>query len=537
MHLLSFYKIYPSFISLTDVPTVSVGSASYSVALGGTATLGCTVSASPAVTSLYWSKVVNGASSTIVTSGNTRYSGGTISSPSLVISSLETGDTGTYRCNAVNSIGTGQSSLTSLTVTYAPQNTVVSPASMTRNEDQSISATCTSDGTPNPTFSWVKVSTNQVYGSTGTLSISNIDRGHDGVYRCTATNSQGSDSSTLTITVRYRPVSTVTSAQSSVTLSSGQSQTLSCDTVSNPLVTSYSWTKDGVSLTSAASKTYTVTISASSDYGTYACYATNDIGQSAAIPFTVSSGISGTSAAPATGASTADTGLTSGTIAAIVLAILFILLIILLVVCCCCMKGVCGKTTKKKKIQPTEIKEEPKEIIRTIEIPRYVEKPVVYREEKPVVYREPVYRESYREPSAVSRQDVVIAEENFDILKYQTIPPSGTSIDGGTVDTLVEHRRSHRAAPAHLPALEYTLEATTTAEDDERRRRRRSKKRRRRQREEGEGEEREHRSTSRRRHRRKRREEAEGEPIIANGDMYYRNYSNNADNSEQYYYN
>ncbi|XP_033758139.1 hemicentin-1-like [Pecten maximus] len=514
-----------------DVPSVTIGSASYSVARGGSTTLGCTISASPSVTSVYWSKVTNGASSTISTTGNTRFSGGTVSSPSLVISSLATDDTGTYRCNAVNSIGTGQSSLTSLTVTYAPENTVVSPASMTRNEGQSISATCTSDGTPNPTFSWVKVSTNQAFGSTATLSISNIDRGHDGVYRCTASNSRGSQTGTLTVTVLYLPVSTVTSAQSSVVLSSGQSQTLQCNTVSNPSVTAYSWTKDGVSLTSATSQSYTVTISASDDYGTYACYATNSIGQSAAIPFTVSSGSSATGTTPATGASTADTGLTSGTIAAIILAILFIILVILLVVCCCCMKGVCGQKQQKKKIQPTEIKEEPKEIIRTIEIPRYVEKPVVYREP---VYRES-YRESYREPSAVSRQDVVIAEENFDILKYQTIPPSGTSLDGDSVEHY--HRRSHRTPQTHLPALEYTVEATTTADDEERRRRRRTKKRRRRQREEGEGEEREHRSTSRRRHRRKRREEAEGEPIITNGDMYYRNYSNNADNSEQYYYN
>ncbi|XP_021370011.1 hemicentin-1-like [Mizuhopecten yessoensis] len=519
-----------------DTPNLTVGAATYSVPIGGSATLGCTITSSPAATSIFWSKVTNGASSTISTAGNSRYSGGTLSSPSLVITSLQSSDAGSYRCNAVNSVGTGQSSLTSLIATYAPQNTVVSPSSLTRDEGQTISATCTSDASPNPTFAWVKVSTNQQYGTSNTLTISSIDRGHDGDYRCTATNSQGSDTATMTVNVRYRPVSTVTSAQASVVLSSGQSQTLQCNTVSNPSVSSYSWTKDGVSLTSATSQNYIVTISASSDYGTYSCYATNAVGQSNAIPFAVSSGTTGTTSGPATGASTADTGLTSGTIAAIILAILFILLILLLVICCCCMKGVCGKKEKKKrKIEPTVIREEPKEIIRTIEIPRYVEKPFVYREPayREPAYREPVYRETYREPSAVSRQDVVIAEENFDILKYQTVPPSGTSID----DSLEHnHRRSFRA-PANLPALEYTVEATTTADDEERRRRRRSKKRRRRHREEGEGEEREHRSTSRRRHRRKRHEEVEGEPIITNGDVYYRNYSNNADTSEQYYYN
>ncbi|OWF42447.1 Hemicentin-1 [Mizuhopecten yessoensis] len=523
-------------VSGGNTPNLTVGAATYSVPIGGSATLGCTITSSPAATSIFWSKVTNGASSTISTAGNSRYSGGTLSSPSLVITSLQSSDAGSYRCNAVNSVGTGQSSLTSLIATYAPQNTVVSPSSLTRDEGQTISATCTSDASPNPTFAWVKVSTNQQYGTSNTLTISSIDRGHDGDYRCTATNSQGSDTATMTVNVRYRPVSTVTSAQASVVLSSGQSQTLQCNTVSNPSVSSYSWTKDGVSLTSATSQNYIVTISASSDYGTYSCYATNAVGQSNAIPFAVSSGTTGTTSGPATGASTADTGLTSGTIAAIILAILFILLILLLVICCCCMKGVCGKKEKKKrKIEPTVIREEPKEIIRTIEIPRYVEKPFVYREPayREPAYREPVYRETYREPSAVSRQDVVIAEENFDILKYQTVPPSGTSID----DSLEHnHRRSFRA-PANLPALEYTVEATTTADDEERRRRRRSKKRRRRHREEGEGEEREHRSTSRRRHRRKRHEEVEGEPIITNGDVYYRNYSNNADTSEQYYYN
>lgn len=47
-----------------------------------------------------------------VTANPTKYGGVTISSPSLVVRSVTTGDAGQYRCVAVNIAGTGQDETT-----------------------------------------------------------------------------------------------------------------------------------------------------------------------------------------------------------------------------------------------------------------------------------------------------------------------------------------------------------------------------------------------------------------------------------------
>lgn len=95
-------------------PSVVVPQPTYSVNFGGTVTLTCTVSANPAHNSVYWQKVVNGVSQP-VTIGN-RYTGSTVSSPSLTISNAVQNDEGFYVCYAVNSVGTGNSQQTFLDV-------------------------------------------------------------------------------------------------------------------------------------------------------------------------------------------------------------------------------------------------------------------------------------------------------------------------------------------------------------------------------------------------------------------------------------
>jgi hypothetical protein len=86
------------------------------VTVGGFVTLQCTVSGNPSVTTVQWTRVLIGQSQNVVTGGNTRYSGGSVNSPSLGISNVVNSDEGYYRCSATNSIGTGTSQQTFLDV-------------------------------------------------------------------------------------------------------------------------------------------------------------------------------------------------------------------------------------------------------------------------------------------------------------------------------------------------------------------------------------------------------------------------------------
>ncbi|XP_021345496.1 hemicentin-1-like, partial [Mizuhopecten yessoensis] len=316
------------------LPSVRVTVSAYTVDVDTTATLACIVDASPAATSVYWTKIVDGVSSTISTTTN-KYSGSTVGSPSLIVYSLVLGDEGSYRCNAINTVGTGQSGLTSLIVAYAPRNTVVNPTSVTTREGQSATSECITDANPAATFQWVKDNTNQVVGVGKILLITNVDRGHDSSYSCIATNSQGSQTAKFELDVQYKPISTVTVAQAAVLLSLNAQRDIECNTVANPAVQTYRWQKDGNSIANANSLIYRVVATDSNSYGVYTCYATNTIGESSAIAYTVSSGEVSPTVTP-----TVD-GISAGLVVAIVISALVLILIIIIIVCCCVSRGVC----------------------------------------------------------------------------------------------------------------------------------------------------------------------------------------------------
>ncbi|KAK3107564.1 hypothetical protein FSP39_017383 [Pinctada imbricata] len=476
-------------------PSVSIPSSSYSVLQTQTVSLQCNVNnASPQITAVTWyySATNNNASPSVVDiAGNSRYTGGTTTSPSLNITNAQSGDAGYYRCSATNAVATATSGYTSLSVTGAiPSGTSISgDASQSVDQTNTLTLTCSASGDPTPTITWsfngqTLSSTNGVYTKV------NVQRADDGEYTCTATNSLGSQTDTVDVDVRFAPVAT--SSAVSINAATGSTQTLTCAVEANPGVT-YQWTRNS-QVVGTNSRTYSKTFG-TGDFGDYICTATNTLG-TATVTFTVSQ-----SSAGAVGAATAGGGLTTGEIAAIVLAVLLILLLIIVICICCCTHapyiilynmtsssypgeiaaivlavllillliiviciccfthGVCGAICGKKKdpkgrVEPVKEKEVYKETIRHIEIPRFEEKPKV------------------REHSAVSRRDVdvnVKRENDYDIVRYETVPPAYYG------DTIIAVQDDVRPSPRphRLPALTTT---EYTYEEAERRRKHRRKK-------------------------------------------------------------
>ena len=114
MLLFCFAWLAPSLFPIA-IPTVNIQQSIYTVNLGGTITLACIVTATPSATSVSWTRIVNGITTT-VSMASSKYSGSTVSVPSLTIFSSELSDEGSYSCRATNSLGTGQSGSTYLDV-------------------------------------------------------------------------------------------------------------------------------------------------------------------------------------------------------------------------------------------------------------------------------------------------------------------------------------------------------------------------------------------------------------------------------------
>lgn len=82
---------------------------SYSVQTSDSVTMTCVISANPSATSVTWYRVANAGLETIVVGSSSKYSGGSVTTPSFTISNTVDSDRGTYRCTATNAVGTGSS--------------------------------------------------------------------------------------------------------------------------------------------------------------------------------------------------------------------------------------------------------------------------------------------------------------------------------------------------------------------------------------------------------------------------------------------
>ncbi|XP_035665713.1 peroxidasin homolog, partial [Branchiostoma floridae] len=236
-----------------------------------TLTVECTVSARPAA-SVEWKKQ---GSTTAVSS-----------TAQLSIPNIQRTAAGTYMCTATNtfhdgSAGTGTAN-TVVTVQYKPSQPTVDITPNPVVENQTVTLTCSSDeSVPPPTsYSWTRDG-QSVSHSGGTLTINNVQRGEAGQYRCTATNVVGTsqESGPVELVVNYKPSQPTVEITPNPVVED-QTVTLTCSSASSvPAPTSYSWTRDGQSV-SHSGGTLTINNVQSGQAGQYRCTATNVVGTS-----------------------------------------------------------------------------------------------------------------------------------------------------------------------------------------------------------------------------------------------------------------
>ncbi|KAM3622913.1 uncharacterized protein V6R79_004642 [Siganus canaliculatus] len=245
-------------------PSVSASS-SGEIVEGSSVTLTCSSDANPAAKYTWYKE--NGTLNPVRTG------------PQLVLSSIQSSDSGQYYCRAENKLGRRTSEHTSIHVRYAPRppSVSVSPSGEIA-EGSSVTLTCSSDANPAAKYTWYKENQQVLQGPTIIYeSISSEDRG---VYYCQADNQYGRvNSSSLLLDVQYAPQPPSVSVSPSGEIVEGSSVTLTCSSDANPAA-KYTWYKENGTLNPVRTGPQLVFSSIqSSDSGQYYCRAENKLGR------------------------------------------------------------------------------------------------------------------------------------------------------------------------------------------------------------------------------------------------------------------
>ncbi|XP_033757850.1 hemicentin-1-like [Pecten maximus] len=462
---------------------------------GTTVNFTCSVTSSLASYNVTWYKRVSDTDGTAIpVQINERYAVD-LSPHRLWIYNINVNDNGVYYCIAQSAAGTSARSEVSLIVNIPPsvpwfENNVTA---RTVNENEgSITAKCMTTVYPGNTASYRwdfipadgsnPVEVDSAYVNNNELTIPSASRAQSGTYVCVAFNSFGSVYRNFTVNVQYRPELDQNNVQTSYPDATVEELiVLSCNVIANPEATSYIWRHQNEQV--GTGKDYEVNVK--SGENTYTCIATNGVGPSEGLVFTVVAPQA--NSAPAAGASTADEGLSDGVIAAIVLGVIFILLI--LIICCVGCKYYKDKTTDekvKRTVKKTKPKHKPSSVAPDADDKRSTLYP---RAKDPALLFGPS-RHPYQDQRHYPRDIAYIERDYSQRGVYENhhdtyyVPAPGSELDDMSMYRETGFRSNRRKLPNVLPPLAtgYTGEAKRRKE-----RRKKSKKKRQQERQSGEG--------------------------------------------------
>ena len=243
--------VAPAITSQPAATTVTAGqAATFSVVASGTAPL-----------SYQWRK------EGVAISGAT--------SATYAIGATTTASAGNYSVVVSNVAGSATSNNAVLTVNAAPSITT-QPSAVIVTAGQSASFTVVANGTPSPTYQWLKNGVNILGANSASYTISATSSTDAGSYSVVVSNAAGSvTSNVVALTLTVAPA--ITTQPVAVTVTAGQPASFTV-VASGTAPMTYQWTKDGTAIAGATTATYTIYTTASTDAGNYSVVVTNSAG-------------------------------------------------------------------------------------------------------------------------------------------------------------------------------------------------------------------------------------------------------------------
>ncbi|XP_069115355.1 hemicentin-1-like isoform X2 [Argopecten irradians] len=481
-----------SSITVHGPPSVAAAS-DKNVTLGVSVDLSCAVTSSLTSYNVSWYKQDQTGQTPVPIQTNLKYALGNANPYKLWIHNIDVNDTGRYYCIAQSAAGTSAPSEASVTVYTAPSTPTFANdvTTVTVRENQGgITATCLATVYPANTASY-KWQFSPADGSSprtevpdtlfngNQLNIPSASRAQAGTYFCQAYNSYGSTEAFFTADVQYPPELATNAKTSYSDATVDELVVLSCEVVANPPSgITYVWTYQNQRVGSSAN----LEVNVKSGENAYTCVATNAVGNSEGLIFTIVAPPQDNGAS--TGASTAEEGgLSGGIIAAIVLGVIFIILI--LIICCVGCKYYKDKKADEKTKRTTKkskSKHKPSSVVPDTDDRRSTLYP---KTKDPALLFGPArtheQRHYPRDLSYIERDYSQRAP--YDHTYY--IPAPGSEMDDMSVYRETGFRSHRRKMPFVLPPLErgdYTGEAKRRKD-----RRKKNKKKRAQERQSGEG--------------------------------------------------
>ncbi|XP_072316947.1 B-cell receptor CD22 [Eucyclogobius newberryi] len=165
---------------------------------------------------------------------------------------------------------------TTVSVQYAPHETLAVISSTNVTEGHSVTLTCSAKGRPAPVFTWYKYNQRKPSHRGAIWKTDSAQIEHSGAYVCTAQNKHGTDRSKYVhIDVQYAPIVEVRVSPPQPPYKQDQSLTLSCAVIrSNPPPRSFSWYKNEQRL--SWKQTHVKSLQPE-DSGSYKCSAENTV--------------------------------------------------------------------------------------------------------------------------------------------------------------------------------------------------------------------------------------------------------------------